>query len=99
VARRVQGRTLLIGDAAGYVDALTGEGLSVGFATARAATASVLAGRPGDYDRAWRLASRRYRWLTRSMLEVAVRRPTRRAVVPIASAWPGLFRSAVDALS
>jgi flavin-dependent dehydrogenase len=99
VARRVQGRTLLIGDAAGYVDALTGEGLSVGFASAKAATASVLAGRPADYETAWRHASRRYRWLTRSMLEVATRQPTRRVVVPIASAWPRLFRAAVDSLA
>ena len=33
------GRVLLVGDAAGYVDALTGEGVAVGLATARAAVA------------------------------------------------------------
>ena len=34
---RVSGRVLLVGDAAGYVDALTGEGIAVGLASARAA--------------------------------------------------------------
>ena len=35
--RRVAGRVLLVGDAAGYVDALTGEGIALGLAQARAA--------------------------------------------------------------
>src|SRR5207302_223360 len=35
VKRMVSGRVLLLGDAAGYVDALTGEGLSLAFAQAR----------------------------------------------------------------
>ena len=35
--RRVAGRVLLVGDAAGYVDALTGEGIRTGLACARAA--------------------------------------------------------------
>ncbi len=99
VSGRVRGRTLLVGDAAGYVDALTGEGLSVGFASARAAAHSIVAGRPQDYEAEWRRASRRYRWITRSVLEVATRGPTRRAVVPLASAWPWAFGRAVDALA
>ena len=45
-ARRVAGRVLLVGDAAGYVDALTGEGIALGLAQARAAVAAVAAGRP-----------------------------------------------------
>ena len=39
--RRVAGRVLLVGDAAGYVDALTGEGIALGLAQARAAVAAV----------------------------------------------------------
>ena len=40
VARRVAGRVLLVGDAGGYVDALTGEGISLGMAQARAAVSA-----------------------------------------------------------
>ena len=39
--RRVAGRVLLVGDAAGYVDALTGEGLALAFAQAEAAVAAL----------------------------------------------------------
>ena len=41
VARRVAGRALLVGDAGGYVDALTGEGISLWIAQARAAVSAV----------------------------------------------------------
>ncbi|GHH56337.1 hypothetical protein GCM10018773_62190 [Streptomyces candidus] len=37
VRRRTAGRVLLVGDAAGYVDALTGEGIALALATAGAA--------------------------------------------------------------
>jgi flavin-dependent dehydrogenase len=50
-SRRVQGRVLLVGDAAGYVDALTGEGIAVGLEhgplAARAITQALAA---GDFD-------------------------------------------------
>ncbi len=36
---RSAGRVLLVGDAAGYVDALTGEGIALGLGQARAAVA------------------------------------------------------------
>ena len=50
--RRVAGRVLLVGDAAGYVDALTGEGIALGLAQARAAVAAVRAATPQGYERA-----------------------------------------------
>ncbi|GGF39103.1 hypothetical protein GCM10011399_34980 [Subtercola lobariae] len=43
VAQHARGRVLLIGDASGYVDALTGEGLRLGFAQATAAVAALAA--------------------------------------------------------
>ena len=43
---RVAGRVLLVGDAAGYVDALTGEGITVGLAAARSLVDCLAAGRP-----------------------------------------------------
>ena len=54
VSRRVAGRVLLVGDAAGYEDALTGEGMSLAVKQAGAAVAAIAADRPGDYERDWR---------------------------------------------
>ena len=55
--RRVHGRVLLVGDASGYVDALTGEGIGVGLAQAEA-LARCLTARPSRRLRA-RVAPRR----------------------------------------
>ena len=52
---RTAGRVLLVGDASGYVDALTGEGLRVGFAQAAAAIAHL--DDPAAYERAWARAT------------------------------------------
>ncbi|MFI5098928.1 MAG: NAD(P)/FAD-dependent oxidoreductase [Actinomycetes bacterium] len=99
VTRRWSGRVLLVGDAAGYVDALTGEGVSLGMATAQAAVMCVLEGRPDRYDRRWQAATRRYRALTRTVLFAAQHEPLRRAVVPAAVALPPVFRAAVRSLA
>lgn len=93
------GRVLLAGDAAGYVDALTGEGVAVGLAAARAAVGCLLAGRPGDYDAAWRRASRRYRTLTTAVLAASQRPALRAALVPAAARVPAVFGRVVDALA
>jgi flavin-dependent dehydrogenase len=92
----LSGRVLLAGDAAGYVDALTGEGVAVGLATAAAAVAAVAAGRPQDYPPAWRRATRRYRWSATALLAVTARPALRRGLVPLASAAPALFGRAID---
>ncbi len=99
VQRRVAGRVLLVGDAAGYVDALTGEGIAVGLAQARVLVDCLARGRPDEYERAWRSVSRRYRLLTRAVLVAAQHDRLRRAVVPAASRLPSVFRAAVDALA
>lgn len=93
------GRALLVGDAAGYVDALTGEGLAVGLATAREAVAAVVRERPQDYPAAWRRVTRRYRWSAGALLAAASQPALRRRVVPAASALPTAFRLAVDHVS
>lgn len=99
VSRRALGRVLLVGDAAGYVDALTGEGVSLGIATAEAAVDCIALGRPEQYEQRWRTATRRYRGLTRVVLFAAQHEPLRRAVVPAASVLPPVFRAAVRALA
>ncbi len=96
---RVAGRVLLVGDAAGYVDALTGEGISVGLASARALVECVAAERPGDYERRWLAASRRYRWITESLLEVRSHRAGARLIVPAAQRLPRVFGAAVNQLA
>ena len=62
--RRVAGRVLLVGDAGGYVDALTGEGIALGVAQARAAVAAIAAGDAGRYEREWRTDHPALRLLT-----------------------------------
>jgi flavin-dependent dehydrogenase len=98
-SRRVAGRVLLVGDAAGYVDALTGEGVAVGLAQAAALVRCLVAGRPERYEAQWRTVSRRYRLLTAGVLFAAQHRALRRSLVPAAAALPPVFAAAVNALA
>jgi flavin-dependent dehydrogenase len=96
--RRVAGRALLVGDAAGYLDALTGEGLSVGLSCARELVRCLVAGRPQDYERAWLGATRRYRVLTGGLLWAAQRPKVRSGIVPAAERLPRVFTGIVAQL-
>jgi flavin-dependent dehydrogenase len=95
---RTRGRVLLVGDAAGYVDALTGEGLRLGFALARAAVQAVANGRPADYEDSWRRETRAFRTLTTGLVGWATS-PARPLLVPTAARVPVLFGAAVDRLA
>ncbi|MFC3688647.1 NAD(P)/FAD-dependent oxidoreductase [Aquipuribacter hungaricus] len=97
--RRVAGRVLLVGDAAGYVDALTGEGIAVGLACAREAVACVVADDASSYERRWHAASRRYRLLTEGLLAASSVPVLRRGLVPAAERLPRLFGAVVDRLA
>jgi flavin-dependent dehydrogenase len=99
VRRRVAGRVLLVGDAAGYVDALTGEGLAVAFATAHELVRAIAADDPSAYEAAWRRTSRRYRAITASLVWLARREAVHRRIVPTATALPGVFAVAVNQLA
>ncbi len=99
VSRRVAGRVLLVGDAAGYEDALTGEGMSLAVKQAGAAVAAIVAGRPAQYERDWHRITRRYRWLTRALVLGTATTAGRRAVVPASAALPFVFRGAVNTLA
>ena len=97
--RRVSGRVLLVGDAAGYVDALTGEGIALGLAQARAAVAAVAAEDPARYEAQWRSLTAAHRRLTGALV-TATRVPVaRRLVVPTAARLPGVFSAVVAALA
>ena len=99
VRTRTAGRVLLVGDAAGYVDALTGEGLGIAFGAAELLVNCIVDGRVEDYDRQWRRMSRRYRVLTAGALHASAVPPVRSAIVPAANAFPGLFTGLVNMLA
>ncbi|MFF1674657.1 NAD(P)/FAD-dependent oxidoreductase [Streptomyces sp. NPDC058256] len=98
VKRRTAGRVLLVGDAAGYLDALTGEGIALSLATAGAAVRCLAAGRPAEYEHAWARLTRRHRLLTGALLAASHRPGTARLIVPAASRMPPVFSAAVRAL-
>lgn len=92
------GRVLLVGDAAGYVDALTGEGISLALAGARAAVDCLHAGAPQTYPAALARLTRRHRLLTQALVGVARDPRGARLVVPAACRLPAVFAAAVRAL-
>ncbi|MTE22337.1 NAD(P)-binding protein [Streptomyces sp. TRM43335] len=96
---RTAGRVLLVGDAAGYVDALTGEGVALALAQASAAVRALVGGDATVYEREWWRLTRRYRWLTHALLGATRAAPTRAALVPAAQRLPWLFSATVDALA
>ncbi|HUL59913.1 MAG TPA: FAD-dependent monooxygenase [Anaeromyxobacteraceae bacterium] len=104
-AARVRDRLVLLGDAAGYEDALTGEGLSLAFgcaldlarlapeALARGASAAALA----PYQEAWAARFRPYLAWTRTMLWLARHPAVRRRLVRLAAARRAPFERAMAA--
>ncbi|TDO69453.1 flavin-dependent dehydrogenase [Kribbella sp. VKM Ac-2571] len=99
VSARTAGRVLLVGDAAGYVDALTGEGIAVALRTSAELVDCVRADRPQDYEAAWRRVSWECRLLTASLLWARNRPVLAPRIVPAAAALPGVYRTIVNRLS
>ncbi len=99
VRRRVVGRVLLVGDAAGYVDAITGEGIAVAIASARVLVQALAAGQPERYEREWRSVSRSYRVITSGLLQVRAQPRLARCVVPVAARLPRVFGYVVNQLA
>ena len=99
VSRRVEGRVLLVGDAAGYEDALTGEGVSLAVKQAGAAVNAIIGDGPASYEASWHRVTRNYRLLTRGLVLATTPRPIRRVVVPAGQLLPGAFRYGVNILA
>ncbi|MEE2853040.1 MAG: NAD(P)/FAD-dependent oxidoreductase [Actinomycetota bacterium] len=99
VSRRVAGRVLLVGDAAGYEDALTGEGISLALKQAAAAVDAIVTDAPASYERAWHRITRDYRLLTRTLVLASSSRAVRRAVVPTCTLLPAVFGRGVNILA
>lgn len=98
VAARTAGRVLLVGDAAGYLDPLTGEGICLGLKTASAAVRAILDDDPQAYERDWWRITRSYRWLTGALLWIADARWRRRLILPTLRRTPGLLRLGIQQL-
>ena len=99
VRARVAGRVLLVGDAAGYVDALTGEGIAVALRTSAELVRCVERDRPEEYEAAWRRVSWECRLLTGSLLWARNRSLLAPRIVPAASLLPGLYARIVNRLA
>ncbi|WP_309058579.1 NAD(P)/FAD-dependent oxidoreductase [Streptomyces sp.] len=96
---RCHGRVLLVGDAAGYIDALTGEGVSLALAGAEALVRNVRRGTPGRYETDWNRATRHHRLLTELLVRTRQRPALAPLVTPTAARLPRLFAAAVNALA
>jgi flavin-dependent dehydrogenase len=99
VRGRVAGRVLLVGDAAGYVDALTGEGIAVALRTSAELVRCVVEGRPDAYEQAWRRVSWECRLLTGSLLWARNRVVLAPRIVPAAAQLPVVFGAIVNRLA
>lgn len=99
VRARVASRVLLVGDAAGYVDALTGEGIAVALRTSAELVDCVLRDRPAEYEAAWRRVSWECRLLTGSLLWARNRSLLAPRIVPAAARLPGVYAHIVNRLS
>jgi flavin-dependent dehydrogenase len=91
-------RIALVGDAGGYLDALTGEGLALAFEQALALGDALAAGDLAGYERAARRAARRPELLTRLALAAARHPALRRRVVAALARDPELFSRLLGAL-
>ena len=96
---RAAGRVLLVGDAGGYVDALTGEGLALGLSQAQAAVDAVSAGRPERYPAVAARAGLASTTLTHGLLTATGTPAGRRVLLGAAHRSPWLFGRAVRTLA
>ena len=101
-ARRAD-RLALLGDAAGYVDAITGQGLSLAFAGAAILIEALpqdlsqdLAPALAGYDRALRSRWLRYAIPARVLVALSRRPSLRRSAIRSVAAFPGAFGALVN---
>ena len=92
------GRVLFAGDAAGFADPITGEGIQLGLAAAALAVEAVCKDDPAAYQREWQRMTRNYRVVTAGILAVRRNRLTDRLMVPTLRSIPFVFRSVLDLL-
>lgn len=99
-ARAVRkGRVLLAGDAAGYVDALTGEGIALGIKVAREAVRCIHEGEVDTYEKHYASLTRRWNWSTKALLAMTRPRWVQRPLIRVLRAVPTLFDSSLSLLA
>jgi flavin-dependent dehydrogenase len=97
--RVVRDRVALIGDAAGPMDAITGEGLSVGFRQAVALADALATDRLQQYQAAHRRLRRSPNLMSALMLSISRRTGLRRRVIHALADRPSLLNFALAAHS
>jgi flavin-dependent dehydrogenase len=93
LARVYRGRVVLVGDASGSVDAITGEGLRLGFEQAPALAAALADGDLSTYAAAHRQLARRPALMGALMLSMDRSAWLRRRALRALSSEPGIFAS------
>jgi flavin-dependent dehydrogenase len=104
--RKAGERLALVGDAAGYVDAITGQGLSLAFAGARLLVLALprplgeapLSEALRRYDRSLRVAWLRYALPARGLLALARRPRLRKRTLSLLQRAPRLFGALLEAV-
>ena len=86
-----RGAVALVGDASGSVDAITGDGLNLGFRQALALATAMQAGDLGAYQQAHRRLARRPSCMARLMLLLDSRAALRRRTIAALAAHPEIF--------
>lgn len=93
-----KGRIMLIGDASGYLDPITGEGIRLGFGAAEKALDLIQSGKWTQYHKEhWKLI-RKYWILTDSLLRLRQISFLRKLMVPFLQFFPKLFGRIVSDL-
>jgi len=91
-------RLALVGDAAGFLDPITGEGVRLALESAALAVRCIDEGSLDSYDAEWRRAMRRYRQVTSTLLRLRRTPVVRSAIVPFLRIAPTVFDLALREL-
>ena len=90
------GRIALLGDAGGYFDALTGEGLCLGLLQAKALSGLLLRQRLGEYPRLYRAIKRRHHLAVNVLLRLFAHPALRERVFVGLDAAPEMLQALVE---
>ena len=99
VRRPIAKSTLLVGDAAGYLDPLTGEGVAIGIESALLAVECIARGKTESYARRHAALVRRANLMTSLLLRAASHETSKRALLLAARKLPALFDAALSSLA
>lgn len=92
----VAGRIALVGDASGYVDAITGEGVGMALRQADVLSGALADGDLQRYAKAHPRLGRRIRWMTRGLLSLESTPRLRRMLFTVLERYPSTFGTALS---